>query len=390
MAHPIAYLVLGGSVAILLYTLAIYPLLLRVAFRRQRPAVRKDLTFQPRVSIVLAVYNGETFLERKLNSLLALDYPAGQSEILVVSDGSTDATDEIAQRYADCGVKLLRLPHEGKAAALNAALPHLSGEIVFFTDVRQPVDREALRHLTANFADPTVGAVTGELRVMDAVSGEQADLDLYWRYELWVRSHHSRINSLFNTTGCLYAIRRELLTPIPADTLTDDAIIPLRAFFAGYRVIFDRLAVAWDYPTAQGAEFRRRLRTLAGMWQAFARMPQLLFSTNPMRLHFLSHKFSRLVMPWAILGCLFSTIALRHTPLGGVLLPGGIAIFVIAGLDALLPQRLPLRRITSPARTFLLLNLAALLSVLVFFVPPQLLWGRATKVVVMERPDAVQ
>jgi len=346
--------------------------------------------FQPRASIVLAVYNGGMFLERKLNSLLALDYPAGRSEILVVSDGSTDATDEIAQRYADLGVRLLRLPHGGKAAALNATLAHLSGEIVFFTDVRQPVDREALRHLAANFADPTVGAVTGELRIMDAVSGEQADLDLYWRYELWVRSHHSRIDSLFNTTGCLYAVRRDLLSPIPADTLTDDAIIPLRSFFAGYRVIFDELAVASDYPTAQGAEFRRRLRTLAGMWQTFARMPQLLSSGNRMRVHFLSHKFSRLVMPWAVLGCIFSTIALRETPLGRVLLPAGIATFVIAGLDPLVPKGFPLRRITSPVRTFLLLNMAALLSVLVFFVPPRLLWGRATKVVVMERPDAVQ
>src|SRR5205807_71751 len=113
-------------------------------------------------------------------------------------------------------------------------------------------DRQALAHLAANFADPTVGAVTGELRYVmpgsHAMEGEQADLDLYWRYELWARRRHSAMDSTLNTTGCIYALRRGLAHPIPIDTLVDDAVLPLGAFLNGYRVIFDRQAIAYDAP----------------------------------------------------------------------------------------------------------------------------------------------
>jgi hypothetical protein len=235
-----------------------------------------------------------------------------------------------------------------------------------------------------------VGVVTGELRFYgSAGAGEQADLGLYWRYEIWARSCHSRLDSIFGATGCIYAIRRGLAEPIPPDTLSDDVAIPLRAFFRGYRVVFEPLALAFDYPVAEGGEFRRRLRTLAGLWQAFARTPALFTRSNRMRLHFLSHKFARLVMPWALLALWVATLALPNAGIRNFLLVAEGAPVALGLLDFFISRSFGLRRITSPARTFLVMNAAALLSVVVFVVPPASLW-RTTRVRTTGAPAQVQ
>jgi len=375
----LAVVLLSAATAVAFYLLIGYPILLAVS-RRSAPPVRKDPSFRPTFSILIAVHNGEEFLGRKLESLLALDYPPQLREILVVSDGSTDGTNAIAESFAPCGVRLLRVPRGGKAAALNAGLAQATGDLLFFTDVRQTLDPHALSHLAANFADPSVGAVTGELRLLDsAAAGEQADMELYWRFELWARSRHSRIDSIFSATGCIYALRRSLASPLPPDTIADDGAFSLRAFFRGYRVIFDPDALAFDYPVAEGGEFRRRLRTLAGLWQLFVRLPQLFTRADRMRFHFLSYKFGRLVLPWAILVIWGSTFALPDSGWRNFLLVDELALVALAVLDRFVPRAFPLKRISSPARTFLAMNAAALLAVLVFFVPPETLW-RPTRV----------
>ena len=292
-----------------------------------------------------------------------------------MSDGSTDATDTIVESYAHRKVRLVRTSHAGKPAAVNVGMQHTTGELLLFADVRQMFDPQALRHLVANFADPTVGGVTGELRFLhsDRV-GEAADIDIYWRYEIWARQQHSLIDSIFNTTGCIYALRRSLAQPIPPDTLGDDIIIPLRAFFRGYRVVIDTEALAFDYGLVKGGEFRRKLRTLGGVWQAYARIPQLFTSANRMRMHFLPHKFGRVALPWLILVGLAAAAALPSGPIRSTLLAMAVLVIGLAALDLVLPGKFILRRITSPARSFVLLNAASLASVLVFFVPPERLW----------------
>ena len=379
-----AALLLAIATLVVAYIIIGYPILLSTYRGRFAPAVHKDMSYQSTVSVIVAVYNGEQFLRRKLESLLGLSYPPGLLQILVVSDGSTDGTDAIVKSFADHKVQLIRVPHGGKAAALNAALQRASGDILFFTDVRQEIDPDALSHLVANFADPSVGAVTGELQLLDpARAGQQADLELYWRYELWVRRRHSRIDSLLNTTGCIYALRRSLAEPIPPDTLTDDSVIPLRALFRGFRVIFEEQAIAYDHPTAEGGEFRRKLRTLAGLWQVHVRLPELFTRANRMRFHFLSHKTSRLALPWAILLIYIATLALPASSFRRFLLIDELALVAIALLDRYIPKSFPLKRISSPARTFLTMNAAALLSLTVFFVPAKTLW-RPTRVKVRQ------
>ena len=326
--------------------------------------------------MVLAVYNGQDFVAKKLDNLLNdLDYPPELLDVVVVSDGSTDATDSIVLTYAHRNVRLVRVPHAGKAVALNVAISHATGDILFFVDVRQALDPHALRHLVANFADPTVGAVTGELRFVHSDQvGEAADIDVYWRYEIWARQRHSRIDSIFSTTGCIYAMRRSLAEPIPPDTLVDDGVIPLQAFFRGYRVVIDTEALAFDYGVVKGGEFRRKLRTLAGVWQIWARLPRLFTSEDRMRFHFLPHKFGRLALPWLILIGLIAAYALPAGLVRSTLLLVALVVLGLAALDSVLPERFILRRISSPARSFVVLNAAALLSVMVFFVPPERLW----------------
>jgi len=374
-----AWVLLTAGAAIALYILIGYPILLAVVPFKQGPAVRKDLSYAPAVSVIMAVYNGAAQIRAKLETILALDYPKQLVEILVVSDGSTDATEEIVKEFADRGVQLIAAPHCGKATALNLAFERATGELLFFTDVRQPLDPMALRHLAANFADPTVGAVTGELRLLKGEAGEQADMDLYWRYEVWARQKQARIDSIFTATGCIYAMRRELAARLRPDTLSDDAALPLMAFFKGYRVIFDPEAIAVDYPALAGTEFRRRFRNLAGLWQIFTRFPQLFSSRDRMRFHFLSHKFGRLVLPWALLAMVLGTVLLPAQAIRWWLI-GAEGIFLLLALaDGFLPRRFPLKWISSPARTFLAMNAASLAGVAVFFIEPTRLW-RPTKV----------
>lgn len=364
-----------------LYIIAGYPLLLWRLKTRKSPTVAKDLSYTPAVTVVMAVFNGEKLIREKLDTLCGLDYPAELLEIIIVSDGSTDRTSAIVREYQAewqgrrrPEVILIEAPKAGKAACLNLGIARAKHEILFFTDVRQPLEPSALRHLAANFADASVGAVTGELHLKRGDSGEQADMDLYWRYEIWARGRQSEIDSLFNTTGCIYAMRRSLAGPIPPDTLTDDAILPLRAFFAGYRVIFDPAAIAWDYPALPGTEFRRRFRTLAGLWQVYARVPALFSSRNRMRWHFLSHKFGRLALPWTLLLLWGGTLAAPAGALRTVALAAEFTPVLLAALNSLVPSGSPLKRLSSPSRTFLVMNLAALTAVAVFFLPASVIW----------------
>ncbi len=377
MVISVAILIFCTLVA--LYLLAGYPVLLaRVKFRT-RPAVQKSMDYQPGVTALITVHNGEVFLREKLNSLLAQNYPADKLSILVVSDGSTDQTASIAREYGRYSVELLELPRGGKAASLSAGISRVRSPIILFTDVRQVFDRDAVAHLAANFADPTVGAVTGELAFADdSGHGEQAAMDVYWRYELWVRRRHSEIDSLFNTTGAIYAARRELVQPIPADTLTDDAVIPLRIFFQNYRVIFDPEAVAWDRRTVSNTEYGRKLRTLAGLWQVYARMPELFSSRNRMRLHFLSHKFGRLMLPWAIVGIIGASAALPDENWRMFFLANELALLGLAAAAPLIPEGLRIKRLFSAARAFVSMNVAALVSMTIFVRPPKTFWAAPT------------
>lgn len=236
--------------------------------------------------------------------------------------------------------------------------------------------------MVENFADLSVGAVSGKMNIEEPESGEQADMDLYWRYEIWARRKHSMIGSILGASGCIYVVRRALVDPIAIDTLSDDVTIALRALLMGYRVIFEPRAIAVDFPAVKGTEFRRRWRTLAGLAQAHARYPQVFTRSGRMLWHFLSHKTSRLVLPWVLLTSLAATLALPRSQWRTTLLLLESFVFVLALLDTWVkPGRF--KGVTSPVRTFFLMNAASIAAIAVFFLPPQLLW-KPTRVAAQE------
>ncbi len=362
--------------AVMFYALLGYPLLLNWLAKRANNPVHKDATLRT-VSFVVAVYNGEKFLERKLCTIFAQNYPRELMEVLIVSDGSSDRTDEIARSFAGEGVKFLRVPRGGKAAALNAGVPLVSGEILVLNDVRQTLDGDCLRNVIACFGDPKVGAVSPQTIIVQGETLEETSTSLYWRYESWIRHRLTRIDSTFGYSGAFAAIRRALWVPLPEGTLLDDVYEPLVAFFKGYRILMEPTATMYDFPTVLQSEFKRKVRLQAGLYQMLKMMPELLSSRNRMRLHFLSAKYGRIVIPYCMVAAALATVGLP--PYWRAAAAWAQVLFYgLAALDVAVPDGAAVKRITSPIRTFVVLMAASLAAVRVYFVQPTSLWKEAS------------
>jgi cellulose synthase/poly-beta-1,6-N-acetylglucosamine synthase-like glycosyltransferase len=353
-----------------LYIVAGYPLLLAVLARWRPKPVRKQFS-EKSVTVLLAVYNGDQWIRAKLESILQLDYPRERMQILVVSDGSTDETDAIAGQFQE--VELLRVPHAGKAAALNAGMARARGEILFFTDVRQRLEPDALRQLVACLGDPRVGGASGQIVLVEGAGGREADVGLYWRFEKWLRDKLTAVDSVLVATGCIYALRRKLARPLPPAALIDDAYLPLAAIFQGYRFVFERRAIAYDYPTQLEIEFRRKVRTLAGLFQVVGSYPRLLNVFTPVGFHFLSYKLGRVLLPYALLLVAASSFWL---PRGWAeaAIGGQVLLYGLAAVDHWIPRDFALKRLSSVCRTFVMLIAAAFWAASVLFLPAGTLW----------------
>lgn len=307
-----------ASAGLIAYVYLGYPLALALWARLRGPraaAASPAGAAEPAVSIVIAVRNEAARLPARIENLLALDY-SGARQIIVVSDGSTDHPER-ALAGAPANVELVSVPPRGKAEALNAGVARARHTLVVFADARQTFAPDALRLLVAAFADPRVGGVTGEL-VLDAEleavaraaeSSVGEGVGLYWRYEKALRRCESAVGSTLGATGAIYALRRSLWRPLPAETLLDDVLAPMRAVLDGYRVVFEDRAKAFDRASSDArAESRRKIRTLAGNVQILWLEPRLLIPfANPVWLQYMSHKLGRLVVPYALVALLLSS-----------------------------------------------------------------------------------
>lgn len=355
-----------AAVALVVYTFIGYPLIIAQYAGPERPLTTPDADFA--VTVIIAVYNGAASIERRMSDLLAQDYAPDRLSIIVVDDGSTDATWALLQQYAEVpNVQLLRAERNaGKAAALNLALAHAKTEIVFMTDVRQTFEADVLKRLTAHFTDPGVGAVTGNLVFRD---GEDADPQGgYWDLEKSIRENESRYRSTVGVTGAIYAARRELIEPVPADLILDDVLIPMRIVRQGYRVKFEANAIAYDDKSKSlSEEYHRKVRTLAGNWQLIAQSPWLLSRRqNPILFEFLSHKVLRLLAPWALIVTMICAWLLSDIPLFMGIFWLQLALIGLAGIGFLtyaLRIEIPL---VSQLMGFALLNAAAIVGTLKF------------------------
>jgi poly-beta-1,6-N-acetyl-D-glucosamine synthase len=335
---------------------------------------------EPFVSIVMVVRNEENWLEGKLQNLLDLDYPADRCQIVVVSDGSTDGTDNILREHAaNPRVQvLMNQLSRGKASGLNDAIARASGEIVVLTDVRQKIERGAIRLLMENFIDPAVGCVSGALMLGDPNSGEVGKgMGIYWRIEKKIRELESASGSVVGATGAIYAVRRELLPELPEGTILDDVYIPMQVVRQNKRVIFDERARAWDSPDLGGnIEFARKVRTLSGNYQLLQLAPWLLSRQNPVFARFISHKLLRLAVPFALAAMLLASFFLA-APVYRIALILQLIFYALAALALLrLPKLGVLARAADPAGTFVILNTAAVIAFANFIAGRKAAWSR--------------
>jgi biofilm PGA synthesis N-glycosyltransferase PgaC len=353
----------AAALAVLFYTYVGYPVLIAVLARLLPLRPRLDPAWTPMVSVCMTVYNGAPFIDRKLESLLALDWPHDKLEILIYSDGSEDDSDAKVQAWSarDPRVRLLRSERRlGKPTGLNTLHDAARGEVLFLTDVRQPLARVALRAMAERLADPKVGCVSGNL-VLEGAAGSGA----YWRYEKFIRQQEARFRSLVGVSGSITLIRKEDLGVLPADIVLDDMWIPMRLRLQGRRILFAAAAEAYDVAFEDDREFGRKVRTLAGNWQLFAVMPRQLSPLhNPSWFETVSHKLLRLLCPFAMGLLAVATWrmaqVLDNGPLEravGAALLGGQGLFYFGALVG--PRG---GKIGTLARTFVVMNAAAVVG----------------------------
>ena len=338
-----------------------YLILLRVyAHVRTLPVRTGD--YRPRISLILAARNEERNLLAKLDNLRALNYPQDRLQVVVASDGSTDGTNEILREHAQDVVAVFIDPSKGKANALNAAVRSATGEVLVFLDARQSVAPDALIELVSCLADPTVGAVSGELLLRSPI-GKRMDtaLGIYWRLEKAVRKLESATGSVVGVTGALYAVRRELYVEIPTGTVLDDVFVPMNVVRMGMRVIFQPSAVAYDYFFEEkGKEFSRKVRTLSGNYQLLRLAPWLLSPENPIFFRYVSHKLLRLFVPMFLMLMLISC-GVADGKFYSTMFALQICFYLLAFAGMAAPSARRLKPIAI-ANTFVMLNVAATLA----------------------------
>ncbi len=353
-----------------------YPLIMW-ALARFRPKPWQAGPITPSVSFVLAVHNGVTLLPGQIRHLLELDYP-NTREIILVSDGSTDGTAELLSAQRDPRLTTVVLEdHQGKAVAVNAGVAKATSDVIVFVDIRPEIAPGSIQQLVSNFADEKVGCVSGNLKLRqeghDAASGAVGGF--YWRYEQWIRMCEAVTDSPVGVYGGFYAIRRSAFVPQPAGIILDDMFQPLAIIRQGYRSVVDPLAYVYDtWPKKSGAEFSRKVRTLAGNYQLFQLEPWTLTLENRVLFQLVSHKVMRLIVPYLLAlllvsSCVLSTVSLFYAAFAAFQIIG----WVIAAVS--LWVEIPLiNRVGAPASALLVLNAAAVVGLYKFLFTRGPLW----------------
>jgi cellulose synthase/poly-beta-1,6-N-acetylglucosamine synthase-like glycosyltransferase len=311
------------------YTFAVYPLLLvaagalaqvvrdiKYALRRHERRQRVAPGTLPAVSLVFAAHNEAAVIEGKMSNCAAIDYPADLLEIVVGCDACDDGTPAAALAAGLPNVRVEDYPiRSGKPEVLNRTIPRARNAIVVLSDANTMLDPEAVLHLARHFADPRVGCVCGELRFTTqdgAVKSEGA----YWRYEQILKFFESRMNMMVGANGGVFAIRRDLFTPLPPFAIIDDFLIAMRIRGFGYKVVYDPQAVAYEETGADARqEFQRRIRIGAGAWHALRYTWRMLLpSAGSVFFSYWSHKVMRWAAPFALSLALLSALLLSSHP----------------------------------------------------------------------------
>ncbi|MBI1929025.1 glycosyltransferase family 2 protein [Candidatus Poribacteria bacterium] len=343
----VARYVFWGAMALAGYGYVGYPLVLTclTAFRKRGGEAVRSLTetlrpaepsladakeIYPTVSLIIPAYNEHEIIRDKIKNSLSLDYPADKLEIVVASDGSTDGTDNILREYDGRGITAHYFsPRSGKMGALNKTLSRVASEIVVFSDANTMYRPDTIQKLVRNFHDSTVGAVSGQVILMNTHVSFGHSENLYYRYERYLQKKETALGSMLGADGAMYAIRRKLFSPPPNDTILDDFVIAMGAVRAGYRIVYEPEAIG-DEETSPNlkSEFNRKSRIVAGAVQMMKRGYGIPASGQKrLWFQFLSHKFLRWVMPLVLIALFAANLRLAAIEVRALLpiLSGAIA-----------------------------------------------------------------
>ena len=327
------------SAFLILYTYAVYPLMLAVFFRP------KDKDYRPQaenpepsmVTILVCAHNEEKVIRERIDNLLSLDYPKEKTEIVIASDGSCDDTDNIVKEYKDAGVRLLSFSDRaGKVNTINRSLSDLNGDIIVLTDANTIFERDAVSRLIEKFKYKDIGCVVGELHFRDEGIGRLEGI--YWRFEQFLKKTEGARGSLLGANGGIYAFRKELFINLPNDTIVEDFVLPMKILEKGHKVYYEPLAIAYeDAAQKLVQEFERRVRIGAGDYQALVYTWKIL---NPLRgftaFAYFSHKVVRWFVPFFIISLFFTNLFLVNHFFYRMVFMSQIIFYITAGLGNVL------------------------------------------------------
>ncbi len=327
--------VLAGLLALFAYPFAVYPLLMRLLARgRTAPAGEFPEGGWPEAALIVCALNEQTVIGEKIENSLALDYPEGKLRVVVVNDGSTDATGEIARRWRPRIELIERERRRGKVWNLNRVIASRSEPVVVLSDANVMYARDAVRRLVGRLAAPEVGCASGKVALVETAEELEAAERQYYSIEWGLQEAESAFYSMVGADGAMYALKRELFRPVPDDTIIEDLVIPVQVVRQGKRVVFAPDAVGVERGVASlDEEFRRKVRIAAGAAQALVRGDGWPVGA-PWRFWFVfvSHKLLRWLAPFVGLGALAWAGWHAGTPLARLTLAGAAALGLGAGL----------------------------------------------------------
>jgi cellulose synthase/poly-beta-1,6-N-acetylglucosamine synthase-like glycosyltransferase len=352
-----------ASLGIIVYTYLGYPLVLKILSYFFSVPVNKA-AFNPLVTLITSVYNEEKVVAAKIENSLTLDYPKDHLEIMVVSDASTDRTEEISREYACQGVKTLRIEGRvGKTACLNKAIADAKGEIIIFSDANSIYDKGAVREIVANFADNRVGCVTGYTRyISQGASTMVESVGLYAHLEKKTKELESMLGSCVGADGAIFAIRKELYRPLKVTDI-NDFVIPLQVVSQSYRSILEAGAYCYEETAkdSQG-EFNRQVRITNRTLRAMFNNKELfnVFRYKLFSFHLISHKLLKFMVPLFMAVMFLSNLILAGRSLLFKVFLLLQAIFYGAAMLKMKEESGPLLKLISACRAFVIVNAAIL------------------------------
>ena len=352
-------IVFWASLAALVWTHLGYPVAVAALARtRPRPPRRADIL--PSVTLIVPAHNEEDVIERKLENVLALDYPPEQLDVVVTSDASTDATHAIVARFADRGVRLIECERGGKVAAQDRAVRETAGEIVAFGDANVEWEPGALRELVAPFADPAVGMACGHVRLVNPSGGTNQE-GVYWRYEMWLRARESLVHSMTGSNGAIYAVRREAYREVDP-RFGHDLSFPYLMVQNGYRAVYEPRAHATENMTTDiEDEFRRKVRMFEHAWLMLFRGRMFRLRVGPVYwVELVSHRLLRYWSgPLHVLLLASSALLAGHGMVYAVALGVQLAGLALVGVSMLARGRIRALRVL---HYYLLVTLATVIA----------------------------